>query len=50
LPGLHGSQSSRAGQPRRSYRVTPKGVRAVKRAIEVVERMRAGLEPLLERA
>jgi DNA-binding PadR family transcriptional regulator len=48
--GLHGAQFPRTGRPRRSYRVTPKGVKAVKRAIEVVERMRAGLEPLLERA
>ena len=50
--GLHGlpeSEAVRAGRPRRYYRVSPKGVRAVQRAIEAVERMRAGLEPILER-
>jgi DNA-binding PadR family transcriptional regulator len=35
------------GRPRRAYRVSARGVRAVKRALEAVERMRAGLEPLL---
>jgi DNA-binding PadR family transcriptional regulator len=36
-----------SGRPRRSYRVSPKGLRAVRRAVEAVERMRQGLEPLL---
>jgi DNA-binding PadR family transcriptional regulator len=35
------------GPPRRRYRVSAKGVRAVKRALAAVERMRSGLEPLL---
>ena len=35
------------GRPRRYYRVSPKGVRAVRRALHAVEQMRAGLEPLL---
>lgn len=35
------------GRPRRAYRVSARGVRAVKRALAAVERMRAGLEPLL---
>ena len=35
------------GRPRRVYRVTPRGLRAVRRALTAVERMRAGLEPLL---
>ena len=34
-------------RPRRYYRATPKGVRAVRRALHAVERMRVGLEPLL---
>jgi PadR family transcriptional regulator, regulatory protein PadR len=38
---------SPAGRPRRFYRVSPKGLRAVKRALAAVERMRLGLEPLL---
>jgi DNA-binding PadR family transcriptional regulator len=32
---------------RRVYRVSPRGVRALRRALGAVERMRAGLEPLL---
>jgi DNA-binding PadR family transcriptional regulator len=35
------------GRPRRYYRVSTKGLRAVRRALEAVERMRHGLEPLL---
>jgi DNA-binding PadR family transcriptional regulator len=36
-----------AGPPRRSYKVSPKGLRALRRALQAVERMRAGLESLL---
>ncbi len=36
------------GRPRRVYRVPPKGLRAVRRALHAVEQMRAGLEPLLD--
>lgn len=36
-----------SGRPRRHYRVSTKGLRAVRRAISAVERMRIGLEPLL---
>lgn len=36
-----------SGRPRRFYRVSPRGVRAVRRALAAVERMRDGLEPLL---
>jgi DNA-binding PadR family transcriptional regulator len=36
-----------SGRPHRFYRVSPKGVRAVRRALSAVERMRVGLEPLL---
>jgi DNA-binding PadR family transcriptional regulator len=35
------------GRPRRFYRVSPRGLRAVRRALGAVERMRTGLEPLL---
>jgi DNA-binding PadR family transcriptional regulator len=35
------------GRPRRAYRASARGVRAVKQALQAVERMRAGLEPLL---
>jgi PadR family transcriptional regulator, regulatory protein PadR len=34
-------------RPRRYYHSTAKGVRAVRRALYAVERMRIGLEPLL---
>jgi PadR family transcriptional regulator PadR len=37
----------RGGRPRRGYRVSQKGLRAVRRALAAVEQMRAGLEPLL---
>jgi DNA-binding PadR family transcriptional regulator len=35
------------GRPRRIYRVTPRGLRAVRRALSAVERMRVGLDPVL---
>lgn len=38
---------SQIARPRRYYHVAPKGVRAVRRAVLAVERMRIGLEPLL---
>jgi DNA-binding PadR family transcriptional regulator len=36
------------GRPRRCFRVTPKGLRAVRRAVTAVERMRGGLELSLD--
>ena len=36
------------GRQRRHYKVSPKGLRAVRRALSAVERMRSGLEPLLD--
>jgi DNA-binding PadR family transcriptional regulator len=45
-----GSNPAGGGRPRRFYHVAPKGLRAVKRALDAVERMRAGLEPVLERS
>jgi DNA-binding PadR family transcriptional regulator len=50
LHGLRGSEAAPGRRPRRVYRVAPKGVRAVKRALDAVEQMRAGLEPVLERS
>ncbi len=35
-------------RPRRAYRVTAKGLRRVRQSLAAVERMRVGLEPLLE--
>ena len=40
--------SREPGRPRRCYLVSPKGLRAVKRALRAVEQMRAGLEPFLD--
>ena len=37
-----------SGRRRRRYKISPKGLRAVRRALSAVERMRSGLEPLLD--
>ena len=39
-----------AGRSRRYYRVSAQGLRAVRQAVTAVERMRTGLEPLLDRS
>ncbi len=36
-----------SGRPRRFYRVAPKGMRALRRALTAVEQMRSGLESQL---
>jgi PadR family transcriptional regulator PadR len=41
------SAGAESGRPRRSYRISPRGLRALRRALHAVEQMRAGLEPLL---
>jgi DNA-binding PadR family transcriptional regulator len=38
----------RDGKPRRLFRLTPAGVRAVRQAVSLVNRMQRGLEPVLE--
>ena len=40
-------EAAQPGRPRRYYRASPKGVRAVRKALDAVERMRVGLEPIL---
>ena len=40
--------ASGTARPRRHYKVSPKGLRAVRRALSAVESMRVGLEPLLD--
>jgi DNA-binding PadR family transcriptional regulator len=42
--------ADRGGRPRRFYQVTPRGLRALRRALVAVDRMRTGLEPLLDRS
>ena len=39
--------SGPGSQPRRAYRVTPRGMHALRRALKEVERMRAGLKSVL---
>lgn len=38
------------GRPRRLYRIAPRGLQALRRALSSVERMRVGLEGLLEQS
>jgi DNA-binding PadR family transcriptional regulator len=38
---------ARGGHPRRFFRVTPAGLRSLRHSLAMLERMRAGLEPLL---
>jgi PadR family transcriptional regulator, regulatory protein PadR len=38
---------ARGGRPRRLFRATPAGIRALKRAVLLVTRMHRGLEPIL---
>jgi DNA-binding PadR family transcriptional regulator len=40
----------RGGHPRRTFKVTPSGLEQLRRAIEIIDRMAAGLEPLLNRS
>jgi DNA-binding PadR family transcriptional regulator len=40
---------ARGGRPKRLFRVTPAGLRAVRHSIDTLARMRKGLEPLLGR-
>lgn len=37
-----------AGRQRRFYRASPRGLKALRRALSAVERMRAGIESVLE--
>lgn len=48
LSATRADAEPQAGRPRRAYRVSARGLRAVKRALQAVERMRSGLEPLLD--
>jgi PadR family transcriptional regulator len=40
----------RGGKPKRLFRVTPTGIASVRESLAVLGRMRAGLEPLLDRS
>jgi DNA-binding PadR family transcriptional regulator len=44
---LGNTSPGRGGRPKRLFRVTPGGKRAVKHSVALVARMHAGLEPIL---
>jgi PadR family transcriptional regulator PadR len=44
---LEGASPSRGGRPKRMFRVTADGLKAVKHSVKVLVRMHKGLEPLL---
>lgn len=46
---LDDGSAARGGRPKRLFRVTPAGVRAVRHSVSTVARMHKGLEPLLGR-
>lgn len=43
-------QDNTGGRPRRYYRVSPRGLRAIKRTLAAIERMSNGLKPILSKA
>ena len=45
---LEEAEPGAAGRQRRFYRTSPRGLQALRRALAAVERMRVGIEPLLE--
>jgi DNA-binding PadR family transcriptional regulator len=45
---LGDTMAERGGRPRRYYRTTARGLRAVRASLDRLTRMRIGLEPLLE--
>lgn len=45
---LESAGAATAGRERRYYRASPRGLQALRRALSAVERMRVGIEPLLE--
>jgi DNA-binding PadR family transcriptional regulator len=47
---LGGAVPARDGRPRRLFKVTPAGLRAARQAVQLVNRLQAGLEPLLRLA
>ena len=44
-----GTSAGRGGKPKRLFHVTAPGVRAVRESLAMLGRMRAGLEPLLDK-
>jgi PadR family transcriptional regulator PadR len=44
---LDDASPERGGHPRRFFKVTPAGLRGLRHSLSMLERMRAGLEPVL---
>ena len=42
-----GASASRGGRPKRLFRLTPDGIKSLKRAVSLMTRMHKGLEPIL---
>jgi PadR family transcriptional regulator, regulatory protein PadR len=42
-----GASDSRGGRPKRLFRLTPDGIKSLKRAVSLMTRMHKGLEPIL---
>jgi DNA-binding PadR family transcriptional regulator len=40
----------RGGHPRRTFRLTPAGLKHLRRSIRMIDQMTAGLDPLLDRS
>jgi DNA-binding PadR family transcriptional regulator len=40
----------RGGHPRRTFKLTPVGLKQLRRSVQMLEQMTAGLEPLLNRS
>jgi PadR family transcriptional regulator, regulatory protein PadR len=40
----------RGGHPRRTFKITPAGLRHLRQSLQMIEMMTAGLEPLLHRS
>ena len=47
---LDAATPERGGHPRRFFKVTALGLKAVRHALAMVERMRSGLEPILNKS
>ncbi|HWI19977.1 MAG TPA: PadR family transcriptional regulator [Vicinamibacterales bacterium] len=50
LSSASADEHTPGARPRRTYRATQRGLRALRRAMAAVERMKAGLEPVLNQS
>lgn len=47
---VDGATPERGGHPRRTFKLTPAGLEHLRRSIQMIDQMAAGLEPLLNRS